>query len=129
MKLLIDECLSPELVTLARARGFHESTHVTWLGMRSRKDWTILRRAVDEGFTLVTNNAVDFMMLYECQEVHSGLVCLNAAPRLMNLDVQKSLLRLALDRLGNADPINEVLDVTLAADGTVLIERYAWPSN
>ena len=60
MKFLIDECLSPELAALARARGFHKSTHVTWLGMRSRKDWTIVRRAVKDGFILVTNNTVDF---------------------------------------------------------------------
>ena len=60
MKFLIDECLSPELVALARSRGFHESTHVTWLGMRSRRDWTIVQRAIDEGFVLVTNNTVDF---------------------------------------------------------------------
>ena len=69
MKFLIDECLSPELVALARARGFHESTHVTWLGMRSRKDWTIVRRAVKDGFILVTSNTVDFKPLYEREEV------------------------------------------------------------
>ncbi len=57
MKFLIDECLSPELVAIARARGHGESTHVTWLGMRSRKDWSIVRRAVADGYVLVTNNA------------------------------------------------------------------------
>jgi hypothetical protein len=64
VKFLIDECLSPELVALARARGFHESTHVTWLGMRSRKNWAIVRRAIEEGFVLVTNDTVDFTALY-----------------------------------------------------------------
>jgi predicted nuclease of predicted toxin-antitoxin system len=57
VKFLIDECLSPELVAIARARGHGESTHVTWLGMRSRKDWSIVRRAVADGYVLVTNNA------------------------------------------------------------------------
>jgi predicted nuclease of predicted toxin-antitoxin system len=56
VKFLIDECLSPELAGRARAQGFHESMHVTWLGMRSKKDWAIVRRAVGEGFVLVTNN-------------------------------------------------------------------------
>jgi hypothetical protein len=37
-----------------------ESTHVTWLGTGSRKDWTIVRRAVSDGYELVTNNAADF---------------------------------------------------------------------
>ncbi len=59
MKFLIDKCLSPELVAIARARGHGESTHVTWLGMRSRKDRSIVRRAVAGGYVLVTNNATD----------------------------------------------------------------------
>jgi hypothetical protein len=31
--------------------------------MRSRKDWTIVRRAIQEGFILVTKNSVDFRLL------------------------------------------------------------------
>jgi predicted nuclease of predicted toxin-antitoxin system len=63
VKFLIDECLSPELVGIARKRGHGESTHVAWLGMRSRKDWTIVRRAIDDGYVLVTNNTTDFRSL------------------------------------------------------------------
>ncbi len=59
MKFLIDECLSPALVMLAHERGHGESTHVTWLGLRSRKDWSIVRRAVNDGYVLVTNNSTD----------------------------------------------------------------------
>jgi predicted nuclease of predicted toxin-antitoxin system len=109
VKFLIDECLSPELVALARARGFGESTHVTWLGMRSRADWAIVRRAIEDGFVLVTNNTVDFTTLYQRAEIHAGLVCLNVAPGLMSLDIQTQLFLLALDRLGKMEPINEVL--------------------
>jgi predicted nuclease of predicted toxin-antitoxin system len=127
VKFLIDECLSPELVALARSRGFHESTHVTWLGMRSRRDWTIVQRAIDEGFVLVTNNTVDFRPLYEREEIHAGLVCLNVAPGLMELEVQKSLFLLALDRLGDAEPVNEALEVTISEDGEVTVERYVLP--
>jgi len=129
VKFLIDECLSPELVAIAKARGFHESTHVTWLGMRSRKDWVIVRRAADEGFVLVTNNTVDFTALYEREAIHAGLVCLNVAPGLMRLDIQKSLFALALDRLGAAEPVNEALEISLTADGAVLVERYGLPSR
>ena len=129
MKFLIDECLSPELVTVARTRGFHESTHVTWLGMRSRKDWTIVQRAVGDGFVLVTNNTVDFTVLYEREEIHAGLICLNVATEQMRLDVQKSLFLLALDRLGDAEPINEVLEITMTADGQVVLERYTLPQG
>jgi hypothetical protein len=37
VKFLVDECLSPALVGIARKRGHGESTHVTWLGLRSRQ--------------------------------------------------------------------------------------------
>ena len=33
MRFLVDECLSPDLVAIARDRGFSLSTHVTWLGL------------------------------------------------------------------------------------------------
>jgi predicted nuclease of predicted toxin-antitoxin system len=129
VKFVIDECLSPELVALARARGFHESTHVTWLGMRSRKDWAIVRRAIEEGFILVTNNTVDFKALYARQDIHAGLVCLNVAPGLMRLEVQKSLFLLALNRLGDTEPVNEALEVTLTPNGEVVLDRYALPPS
>lgn len=128
MKFLIDECLSPDLAMLARERGFHESTHVIWLGMRSRTDRSIVRRAVDDGFVLVTNNTVDFMTLYEREEIHAGLVCLNMAPGQMRLDVQKSLFLLVINRLANAEPVNEALEVTLDAQGVITVERYIFPS-
>lgn len=116
-------------MAIAKARGFQESTHVTWLGMRSRKDWVIVRRAADEGFVLVTNNTVDFTALYEREAIHAGVVCLNVAPGLMRLDIQKSLFALALDRLGAAEPVDEALEISLTADGAVLVERYGLPAR
>lgn len=41
MKLLIDECLSPELTRLAHAEGYEESSHVVWLGRSGLKDWEL----------------------------------------------------------------------------------------
>jgi predicted nuclease of predicted toxin-antitoxin system len=127
VKFLIDECLSPELVGEARARGSVESMHVTWLGLRSRQDWSIVRRAIDHGFVLVTNNTTDFTALLGREDVHPGLVCLNVAPGLMSLEVQKRLFALALDRLTD-EPVNEVLEITLRADRSVRIDRYDLPS-
>jgi predicted nuclease of predicted toxin-antitoxin system len=109
MKFLIDECLSPTLVRLAHERGYGESTHVGWLGLRSRKDWSIVRRAVDAGYVLVTNNTTDFTTLASRETVHPELVCLNVAPRLMSLDVQRLLFALALDHLGEAEPIRRAI--------------------
>jgi predicted nuclease of predicted toxin-antitoxin system len=127
VKFLVDECLSPDLVALAQDRGFHESTHVTWLGLKSKKDWTIVRRAVRDGFVLVTNNTLDFTALYGREDIHAGLICLNVAPGLVRLEVQKSLFLLALDKVGDAEPVNEVLEVTLTADRDVVTERYRLP--
>jgi predicted nuclease of predicted toxin-antitoxin system len=124
VKFPIDECLSPELVMLAREKGHVESTHVTWLGMRSRKDWSIVHRAVKDGYVLVTNNTTDFAALLGRHDVHAGLVCLNVAPGLMSLDVQRRLFALALDRLGDAEPVNEMLDITLGSDRMIRVERY-----
>jgi len=124
VKFLVDECLSPDLVAIARARGHGESTHVTWLGLRSRKDWSIVRRAIADGYVLVTNNTTDFMALLRREKVHAGLVCLNVAHGLMSLDVQKRLFALAVDRLGDREPINELLEITLTEHRSVLVARY-----
>lgn len=129
MKFLIDECLSPDLVAIARDRGFSLSTHVTWLGLRSKKDWTIVRRAVEDGYVLVTNNSTDFTSLVGREDVHSGLVCLNVAPGLMSLRVQRALFELALDQLADDEPVNDVIEVTLTTDRKVSIDRYAWPMD
>jgi Domain of unknown function (DUF5615) len=116
VKFLIDECLSPELVAIAHARGHGESSHVTWLGMRSRKDWSIVRRAVADGYVLVTNNATDFRAPLGREEMHAGL----------DLEVQRRLFALALDRIGDREPINERLEITL--DERRVVERYDFPA-
>ena len=45
----------------------------------------------------------------------------------MSLDVQKRLFALALDRLGENEPINEMLEISLMQDWSVRIERYDLP--
>jgi hypothetical protein len=42
----------------------------------------------------------------------------------MSLDVQKRLFVLALDCLGDREPINELLEIALTEDRSVRIERY-----
>jgi predicted nuclease of predicted toxin-antitoxin system len=129
VKFLIDECLSPELVRIAHERGHGESTHITWLGLRSRKDRSIVRRAVDAGYVLVTNDTFDFTSLISRESIHPGLVCLDVAPGLMSLEIQRRLFALALDHLGDAEPINEVLQVTLLKDQSIRIDRYDLPPS
>ena len=127
MKFLIDECLSPELAKLAREHGHPESTHVAWVGLAGAKDWTVARRAVDDGYVLATNNTIDFVTLYGREELHAGLVCLNAAPGTNSLDLQSRLFLLAMAELGEVELYNEVLEVTAVATGDVEVSRYPLP--
>lgn len=125
MKFLIDECLSPTLATIARNRGFPQSTHVTWLGLRSRQDWALVRRAVRDGYVLVTNGTADFMSLMAREPRHLGLICLNVAHGLMRLEVQTRLFEHALTQLADEELTGQVLEITLTSDRTVRVDRFA----
>ena len=124
MKFLIDECLSPNLAAIARNRGYPLSTHVTWLGLRAREDWALVRRAVADGYVLVTNERTDFTTLLEREPHHPGLVCITVAHGLMSLDVQTRLFEHALVRLEGQDIGGRVLEISLRADRTVRFDLY-----
>ena len=125
MKFLIDECLSPTLAAMARERGFPESTHVTWIGLRSRQDWALVRRAVDDGYVLVTHNSADFTALIEYEPRHPGLVCMNVAHGLMSLDVQQRLFAYATTQIAAVELAGRIMEITLCADRTVRV-RITW---
>ena len=99
------------------------------VGLTSKKDWTIVQRAVEDGYVLVTNNTIDFTPLVERQNVHASLVCLNAAPGHMNLEAQITLFEQALDELAGAEPVNEVVEVTLTDVRSVKTDRYDCPPD
>ena len=124
MKFLIDECLSPSLAVIARERGYPESTHVTWLGLRAQRDWALVRRAVADEYVLVTNDRADFTPLMEREQRHPGLVCITVAHGLMSLDVQTRLFEHALTRSAGQDIAGRVLEVVLNADRTVRVDLY-----
>lgn len=125
MKFLIDECLSPTLATIARDRGFPQSTHVTWFGLRSRQDWALVRRAVRDGYVLVINDTADFTSLMAREPRHPGLICMNVAHGFMRLEVQTKLFEHALTRLADVDLAGQVLEITLTTDRTVRVDRFA----
>ena len=125
MKFLIDECLSPRLATIARERGYPQSTHVTWLGLRAWRDWALVRRAVADGYVLVTNDRADFTALMEREHEHPGLVCMTIAHGLNSLDVQTRLFEFALVRLAEEDIKGRILEITLRADRTVRVNLYS----
>lgn len=135
MKLLIDECLSPELVRLARDRGHGESSHVVWMKKGGWKDWGLKSFILDGDWTFVTKNSVDFRGSasnpgakgqYANVAVHAGLICLNG-PQSMDLNMQLELFELALDEIAVGDLVNQVLEVTLGDDDQFRVLRYALP--
>lgn len=137
MKLLIDECLSPELAKLAQSRGHGESSHVVWLKKGGWKDWSLSSFIVDGDWTFVTRNSVDFRGpaskpgsrgQYADVAIHAGLICLDG-PEGMDLDLQLDLFELALDEIGGSDLVNQVLEITLLEGNDIRILRYALPSD
>ncbi len=138
MKLFIDECLSDTLTQMAIERGHWASTSVRRRGLQGTPDWKLLPILVAEDLTLVTKNSIDFRGpadapgskgLYTALDLHAGLICLNGPPG-MDLDMQRDLFAVALDRLaalGN-DLTNQVLDITLEAEGeTIVVRLYDLP--
>lgn len=137
MKFLVDECLSPELTKLAHARGHGESSHVVWLGRAGLKDWELRPFILQDDWTFVTKNSVDFRGpadnpgskgQYTDVALHAGLICLNGPPG-MDLDMQLELFEQALDEV-EADPdlINQVLEITCEED-SLHVRRYHLPAS
>jgi hypothetical protein len=134
LKFLIDECLSLDLVGVARDRGFTQSSHVVWLGKAGWKDWQLKPFILDGDWTFVTRDRIDFRGpaehpgtkgQYAGVALHAGLVCMNG-PAGMNLELQCELFSAALDEIGNADQlVNEVIEVDMeTAVGEITIRRY-----
>ncbi|MFI0848429.1 DUF5615 family PIN-like protein [Mesorhizobium sp. IMUNJ 23232] len=138
MKLLIDECLSPELTKIAHERGHGEASHVVWLGLAGLKDWELKPTVLNGDWTFVTKNSADFRGpkdkpgtkgQYANVAIHAGLVCLNGPPG-MDLDMQVELFEQALRELDHdGDLVNQVLEVTLEDEETLRIIRYALPKE
>lgn len=124
MRLLIDECLSPNLVTIAQKLG-HEAYHVARIGKAGWRDWNVAQHAQEHDFVLVTNNGSDFLKIYGAAALHAGLVILIPSS---NREVQAQLFVGALDDLAEeGELINQVLEVDL--DGAELrVRRYDLPT-
>ena len=131
-KLLIDECLTPELVQLAVAAGHAESTCLRDRGLLGEKDWELMVFVTTNDYTLVTNNAYDFRGegvddpggLHAEEPIHAGLVCLGAA-NAMDVDKQCELFNFALATLATLpDLINQALEVYEDEHGEVSVQIY-----
>ena len=139
LKFLIDECLSPRLVEVARSRGFVESSHVTWMGKSGWQDWDLKTFILEGDWTFATRNSVDFRGLasnpgaggqFANVPLHAGLICING-PKEMTARVQCELFRAALNEIGDAEQlVNEVIEVDLETlDADFTISRYTLPEE
>ncbi len=115
---LVDECLSPDLVALAHARG-HAATHVVYRGQQGAEDTDLMPIIRAGDFVLVTNNQTDFVRLYRREEAHSGLIIV--VPGGIEAEEQVRLFGAVLDVIEPlADIINKL--VRVQRDGQVTIE-------
>lgn len=132
MRFLIDECLPPELVKIAEARG-HEASFVPWVGKAGLKDWNLALLAINDNMVLVTNNSKDFRGERSRgghttkEQIHPGLVCLNCHPAQRDRTTLAQLFEVALEEIGDdKDLINTVIEVTLDGDEAE-VSRYISP--
>lgn len=123
-RFLIDENLSPKLVEPAHARGY-EAMHVNHLGLRTEKDWDLLRVVAEGDWVLVINNAIEFRGRYRRIELHPGVVFLVPAVRGTK---QVRLFEAALDHVTQQrNLVNRALDVTFGREGEPIVAAYDLP--
>jgi hypothetical protein len=139
VKFLIDECLSLDLVEVARGRGFVESSHIVWMGKAGWKDWELKSFILEGDWTFVTRNSVDFRGpannpgtggQFASVPLHAGLICING-PDGMTAEVQCELFEAVIDEIGHVRQlVNEVVEVDLESlDDEFTIRRYPMPEE
>lgn len=112
MRLLLDEHISPALVTRLSACGIYAQS-VPHAGMSGRSDREIWKYALDHDFVVVTTNARDFIELLDV-DLHPGLIVLRESGLTRN--EQWSRIRPVIDYVrdsGDEDRlINHLVEVT-----------------
>jgi predicted nuclease of predicted toxin-antitoxin system len=78
VKLLIDECLFPQLAARLNAAGRYDAVHSVHVGRRGEPDHRVVERCIAEDRIIVTENARDFRRLIGGSELHPGLIILPA---------------------------------------------------
>jgi predicted nuclease of predicted toxin-antitoxin system len=71
VRFLVDEMFSGAVVPLLESEG-HDATQVRSLGLGAAEDRDVLARAAEDGYVVVTENAVDFIPLLDAR-VAAGL--------------------------------------------------------
>jgi predicted nuclease of predicted toxin-antitoxin system len=118
--ILIDECLTPDLVALALSRGL-VATHVVWLEREGADDRELAALAGKRDYVFVTNNRRDFLRLYAVLEVHNGLIIIVPS---VAAEEQCRLFVIALDTAEQQDSLVSLL-IEVRADGTVDVRDWS----
>ncbi len=124
MRFLIDECLHESLSKVAHDAGF-EATHVNYLGLNGNPDRELAERIVNDDFTFVTNNRLDFLRLFRLMDLHAGLIVL--VPN-VTLALRRALFEAALLYLGGRELVNAVVEVTVDGE-TIQCVEYPLPES
>lgn len=99
--------------------------HVNHLGLRTDKDWELMKVIAADDWVLVTNNVIEFRGRYRKVDLHPGVVFL--VPSVRGLE-QLRLFHAALDYVDAAgDLVNRALDIAVLPDGSVAVEPYDLP--
>ena len=118
--ILIDECLSPDLVSVALARG-RVGLHVVWLDRVGADDRELPALAAERSYVFVTNNRRDYLRLYAASEVHNGLIIIEPS---VVAEEQCRQFGIALDVVERQDSLGNRL-IEVHADGTVDVRNWS----
>jgi predicted nuclease of predicted toxin-antitoxin system len=126
MRLFIDECMSPKLVTAIFKLG-HYAEHPRNMGGLRALDHEVLARCVDNDLIVVTHNARDFRKLVGRTEVHPGLIVVEEA----EFDTSFLLLSAVIEHItsacGTEDPASYMVNRVIEIDITGKIRVYSLP--
>lgn len=108
LRFLIDESLTPALASVAQSSGY-EAVHLTHLGKSGYQDHSILRLAIEEDWTIVTNNRRDFLRLLSGEVLHPGaIILIRQRDRIYQIEAFSAALRFIRDR---TELVNCVIEV------------------
>ena len=121
MRLVIDECLSPQLALRLNATGLHDAVHPLHVGRRGEPDHRVLERCIAEDRVIVTENARDFRRLVGKTELHPGLIILPGLDREGTWKLLESALAFIRERREPMSVmVNHVLEVDESGVMTIL---------
>lgn len=121
MKFLIDECVTPQLAERLRELG-HDAAHVGDLNMRGATDAHVLKRALDEGRILVTQDVHDFTgLIGDGTTDHPGLIIQAYVDRRQTIKLMDKLLAYLTEHVHVITPQRYMLNrlLRIFADGRI----------